>query len=139
MRARKLFGFLCLATLTVPLIACGKLQEPDPAAVVHAFYAALEAEDIEAIMELIADEAEIEIYPGSSRTGKSRIRLDLEFVLSNTDNTFKVSDLQVEGSRVSYSYTLRDDQQNVVEQGQAEVTVERGKIVSARGTTFGSP
>ena len=107
--------------------------------VVRAFYAALDAESIDAIMELIADEPEIETLSGVRITERRKIRLDLEFILSKTDNTFEVDAFQVEGNRVAYDYWIRDGQQRVVEQGRSEVVVERGKIRLATGISFGTP
>jgi len=126
---------LCGALVLVLLAACGKSQEQDPVSVVQAFYEAANAEDIDAFMALVADDAEIEWGREGLVTGKENIRRRAEALFVDFDFTFVLSDFQVDGKRVTFNHEMvLDDTQIIVEECADEIIVERGKIKSSRMT-----
>jgi len=130
---------LSLFFSTTLLTGCGRLQGSDPVLIVQAFYEAINAEDIETIMDFLADESQIEFKGSSFPRDKWAFRLDLEFILSNTDNTFEVSNFEVDENQVFYDYVIRDGQQSLKEQGRAQIVVDGEKIISAHDISLGSP
>jgi ketosteroid isomerase-like protein len=124
---------LCWVLVPVLLIACGKPQKQDPVSVVQAFYDAANAEDIDAFMELVADDAEIDWGREGLVTGKENIRSRTEVLFLDFDFTFVLSDFQVDGNRVTFNHKMiLDNTQTVVEQCADEVVVDKGKIKSDR-------
>ena len=133
MFTKKFSLLLCWVLVSVLLAACGKPQEQDPVSVVQAFYDAANAEDIDAFMELVADDAEIEWGREGLVTGKENIRSHAEVLFLDFDFTFVLSDFQVDGNRVTFNHKMiLDNTQTVIEQCADEVIVERGKIKSDR-------
>jgi ketosteroid isomerase-like protein len=123
---------LCLVLAWVPLTSCGQPPEQDPASVVQAFYEAASAEDLEAFMALVAGDAEIEWGRAGLVTGHEEIRIQAEALFEDWDFTFVLSDLEVDGQRVTFSHKMvLDGTQAVVEECLDEVLVEGGKIRSA--------
>lgn len=124
---------VCWVLVLVLLTACGESQKQDPVSVVQAFYDAANAEDIDAFMELVADDAEIEWGREGLVTGKENIRNRAEVLFLDFDFTFMLSDFQVDGNRVTFNHKMiLDNTQAVVEECADEVIVEKGKIKSDR-------
>jgi ketosteroid isomerase-like protein len=133
MLTKKFSLLLCWVLVSVLLTACGKPQEQDPVSVVQAFYDAANAEDIDAFMELVADDAEIEWGREGLVIGKENIRRHAEVLFLDFDFTFVLSDFQVDGNRVTFNHKMiLDNTQTVMEQCADEVIVEGGKIKSER-------
>ena len=131
---------LCRVLLVVLLTACGESQEQDPVSVVQAFYEAANAEDIDAFMALVADDAEIEWGREGLITGTEEIRRHAEELFLTLDFTFVLSGFQVDGKRVTFSHEMvLDSTQAVVEECTDEVIVEGGKIKSSRMTSCEYP
>jgi ketosteroid isomerase-like protein len=133
MFTKKFSLLLCWVLVPVLLTACGKPQEQDPVSLVQAFYDAANAEDIDAFMELVADDAEIEWGREGLVIGKEDIRRHAEVLFLDFDFTFVLSDFQVDGNRVTFNHKMiLDNTQTVMEQCADEVIVEGGKIKSER-------
>jgi ketosteroid isomerase-like protein len=123
---------LCLVLTLVLLSSCGQPQEQDPASVVKAFYEAASAEELEAFMALVADDAAIEWGRVGLVTGHEQIRRQAEALFRDWDFTFILTDLEVDGQRVTFNHKMvLDSTQAVVEECVDEVMVEGGKIKSA--------
>ena len=124
---------MCWVLVSVLLTACREPQKQDPVSVVQAFYDAANAEDIDAFMELIADDAEIEWGREGLVVGKENIQRRAEALFLAFDFTFVLSDFQVDGNRVTFKHEMiLDDTQAIVEQCADEAVVEGGKIKSDR-------
>jgi ketosteroid isomerase-like protein len=133
MFANRTCGLLGLVLVLVLLTGCGGSQAKDPVEVVQAFYDAASAEDVDAFIELLADDAEIEWGRDTLLTGKATIQRYAEAMFLGNDFTFEVSDFQVDGNRVSFNHKMFDDaSQTLIEQCADEVIVEGGKIKSNR-------
>jgi ketosteroid isomerase-like protein len=123
---------LCLVLASVLLMSCGQPQEQDPASVVQAFYEAASAEDLETFMALVADDAEIEWGRVGLVTGHEQIRREAEALFRDWDFTFILSELEVDGQRVTFNHKMvLNGTQDVIEECVNEVMVEGGKIKSA--------
>jgi ketosteroid isomerase-like protein len=130
---KKFSLLICWVLLLVLLTACGEPQKQDPVSVVQALYDAASAEDIDAFMELVADDAEIEWGREGLVIGKENIRRHAEALFLDFDFTFVLSDFQVDGNRVTFNHEMiLDNTQAIVEQCADEVIVEGGKIKSDR-------
>ena len=124
---------MCWVLVSVLLTACSEPQKQDPVSVVQAFYDAANAEDIDAFMELVADDAEIEWGREGLVIGKENIRRRAEALFLAFDFTFVLSDFQVDGNRVTFNHEMiLDDTQAIVEECADEAIVEGGKIKSDR-------
>jgi len=124
---------VCWVLVLVLLTACGGPQKQDPVSVIQAFYDAANAEDIDAFMALVADDAEIEWGREGLVAGKENIRNRAEVLFLDFDFTFVLSDFQVDGNRVTFNHKMiLDNTQAVVEECADEVIVEKGKIKSDR-------
>jgi ketosteroid isomerase-like protein len=100
--------------------------------VVRAFYEAANAEDIDAFVALVTDDAEIDWGREGLVSGKEAIRRRAETLFRDFDFTFVLSDFEVDGNRVTFNHKMvLDDTQAVVEECADEVVVEGGKIRSA--------
>jgi ketosteroid isomerase-like protein len=87
MFTKKFSLLLCWVLVSVLLAACGKPQEQDPVSVVQAFYDTANAEDIDAFMELVADDAEIEWGREGLVIGKENILRHAEALFLDFDFT----------------------------------------------------
>jgi ketosteroid isomerase-like protein len=124
---------ICWVLVLVLLTACGGPQKQDPVSVVQAFYDAANAEDIDAFMELVADDAEIEWGREDLVIGKENIRRHAEALFLDFDFTFVLSDFQVDGNRVTFNHEMiLDNTQAIVERCASEAIVEGDKIKSDR-------
>jgi ketosteroid isomerase-like protein len=132
MDIKKCGVLLCLVLALIQLTSCGQPREQDPASVVQAFYEAASAEDLEGFMALVADDAEIEWGRAGPVSGHEEVRRQAEALFQDWDFTFILSDLEVDGQRVTFSHKMvLDSTQAVVEECVDEVLVEGGKIKSA--------
>jgi ketosteroid isomerase-like protein len=124
---------ICWVLVLILVAACGEPQKQDPVSVVQALYDAANAEDIDAFMALVADDAEIEWGQEGPVIGKENIRRHAEVLFLDFDFTFVLSDFQVDGNRVTFNHEMiLDNTQTIVEQCADEAIVERGKIKSDR-------
>lgn len=124
---------MCSVLVAVLLTACGGSQQQDPVAVVQAFYEAANAEDIDAFMALVAEDAEIEWGREGLVTGKENIRNRAEGLFLDFDFTFVLSDFQVDSNQVTFHHKMiLDNTQAVLEECVDKVVVEQGKIKSDR-------
>ncbi len=118
---------ILLILFTVTASACGPTQtNTDPAAVIQAYFEALDAGDVEGAQAFVADDANFNIV-GDVLTGKTQIQeYNQEAVLDNPN--FELSNIQVDGDTVTYT--------NKVTIGSriftltSEAIVQEGKIVS---------
>jgi ketosteroid isomerase-like protein len=101
--------------------------------VVQALYEAANAEDIDGFLALLAEDAEIEWGRQGLVKGKEEIRRQAEALFRDLDFTFTLSDIQVEGNRVTFKHVMvMDGTGIVVEECIDEAIVESGKITSDR-------
>jgi ketosteroid isomerase-like protein len=100
------------------------LATTDPAAVVQDFWAAIDAKDVDAAMDLLADNA---LCRGSCYfSGKATFLSVLQGTINS--GTFKITDLQIEGDQVTY--TLEYFRNGALQAtGSEAMQVQDGKII----------
>jgi hypothetical protein len=80
----------------------------------------------------VADDAEVEWGRVGLVTGREPIRRQAEALFRDWDFTFILSDLAMDGQRVTFNHKMvLDGTQDVIEECVNEVVVEGGKIKSA--------
>jgi ketosteroid isomerase-like protein len=131
---------LLIAILVIVLAmmagACGPTQTPtatpttDPAAVVTAYYVAVNAKDLDAAMALVADDATFTVLglAAGVKTGKTEIRAWLQGVVDH-GNTFEVSNFQVTGDTVTFSAKVLLGSRQVAS-AMSTAIVQKGHIKS---------
>jgi len=72
----------------------------DPAAIVQSYYRAYNAGDLEALMALVAED--VKCRGGCYLTGKDRFRFLIQGDIT-TGTQYEISDLKVEGDKVTYT------------------------------------
>lgn len=133
MVGRRVWLLLCGGLVLALPLSCGTAQEQDPASVVEAFYDAANEEDVDAFMALVADDAEIDWGREGLVTGKENIQRRAETLFRDFEFTFVLSDLQADGSRVTFNHKMvLDDTEAIMEVCADEVLVEGGQIKSSR-------
>jgi curli biogenesis system outer membrane secretion channel CsgG len=97
----------------------------DPTEVVQSFWNAMEAGDLDAAMALVASDAKCRgsCYFGGEQSFRSYLQ-----GIVNSGATTNISDLQVEGDKVSYFWELLRNG-NLQETGNESMQVQNGKIV----------
>jgi hypothetical protein len=112
---------------TVTVYACTPSQtSTDPAEVIQAYFEALGRGEVEAAQALVADDATANIL-GDVLTRKEQFReYNEEAVLDNP--SFELSNIQVEGDKVSYTNKVTIGSQ--IFTLTSEAIVQEGKIVS---------
>jgi hypothetical protein len=95
--------------------------------VVHAAYDRLNAGDIDGYMEFLSDDAVL--LDGTGRTeGVEAIRADLELSVGPGRHRFEISDLNLDGNVVYYTYDVYEDDRFVASNMGAAVVVD-GRII----------
>ena len=114
-----------------------RAQETDPAAVLSALADALNAGDVDGMMELVADDAVLTFVPdltgGGPISGKEQIRAWYESLVA-TNTRVEPSNLQTAGDKVTWSNKVWTDDFRALGiapvEFTAEGTVQGGKIKS---------
>lgn len=125
---------MCLLLIGV-VTACNSTQS-DPAATIEAYVAAYNAADVDAIVELFADDAVIANHPGGTFTGKEQIRsLHGGGGADGADGTvaYTISNIEVSGNTVTWDHVWSGEEAGEPFQSCVEghtATVENGQIVS---------
>jgi len=119
------------AALVMALAACsggGVAQEqPDPVAIVQAFYKAITDKQLDAAMDYVADDA-LFINPTGTYTGKEEVRTNISALVDGGFD-FQLRDLVNTNGKVNYGYTLYINGENVEEGDNGVTIVKDGKIV----------
>ena len=119
---------ILLLVFIVTVSACGTSQEStDPASVIQAHFEALGAGDVEEALALVADDATFNIL-GDVFTGKAQIREEAQKVVSNRSPSYELSNIQVDGDKVTYTNKVTIG--STVHILTSEAVVQDGKIVS---------
>lgn len=104
----------------------------DPADVVQGFWDAVNNQDFETAMSLVADD--IKCRGTLYTTGKDSFRTYIESTYKGTGRTYEISNLLVEGDRVVYDWqAYRDGAFQAGGAGESMV-VDDGKIIQFNGT-----
>ena len=128
----KFLHLLCEIAVLLSLTCCAQSPDPDPVSVVQAFYQAASDEDMDAFLGLLAEDAEIEWGREGIVTGVDNIQNRAQILFLDFDFTFILSDLEVDGNRVTFSHKMViDNTQTVVEECVDVAVVEGGKIKSS--------
>ncbi len=120
-------SFVVILILIVAISsACGPTQPTDPVSVVHAFYDALNAGEVDRAMDLVGNDAKFITHPGVF-TGQAQVR---DYWQAEVDRgaRFELSDVQAEGDTVKWS--LKGTSGPVAFETTVEAVVQDGKIVS---------
>ena len=126
-----LFRFTLLIALLSSLSACGFQPSEQDAALIAVFensVAAWNAEDLEAVLALYADDAVV-INPLGTFAGKDKIRSLFESAIDEFSED--CGNYKVNGNTISYQCALIDrDNGNVFTGEKYEMVIENGLIVS---------
>ena len=131
--------FLILLVLGSLLLAgcqaAGSNSEPtDPAAVMDAYAAAINAHDVEKALSYVADDAVYDRAVGGFN-GKEEVRVFIESIIARNVQVSVVGERQVDGERVTWrSRVMLDDPENpggpqIENNLNSESIVRNGKIV----------
>jgi ketosteroid isomerase-like protein len=127
---KKLLVAMVVLVVTLALPLALHAQDTDPVAVVTAMYDALNAGDIDAFLDLYAEDAIIEIVPFGAHTGHGEIRVWAEGLMElNAEMELEV--LQVDGNVVTAKSWYSDDDwraMGIVLEAVEQLTVQDGKI-----------
>jgi limonene-1,2-epoxide hydrolase len=130
MRTGHIAAVVLMVLLVLPLTAYA--QQADPAAVVAAYYEAALANDIDATLALMADDAVVDMPGFGTYTGLEEIRAWMEGLIAlNFEMRFEI--LQVERDTVTLKSWYNDDDfrtLGVVLAAEEQIVVQEGKIVS---------
>ncbi len=121
---------LVLGLAVISLIACACGAPPantDPASVIQAFYEAINAEDVDAAMTFVADDAEFSTAHGDG-TGIAQVR-DLIQFLVDSNYQYELRDFMVEGETVTWTYDVSSSTRHF-EDIAAEAVIKAGKITA---------
>jgi predicted ester cyclase len=103
----------------------------DPATIVVAFWDALNAQDLDTAMSLVADDVKV-TGPGRHYTGKNTFRIDMKSSMAGI--RYEISDLVVTGDTVTYNWRYyRNDVLSGSGTGESMV-IRDGKIIQFNGT-----
>jgi hypothetical protein len=112
-------------TAAPPAAPTATPEPADPAAVVQGFWDAMDAGDVDTAMTFIAENA---MCRGSCYiTGKDSLRFFVQGIVDSGETT-KISDLQVDGNKVSYFWELFRNG-SLQETGSESMQVQDGKII----------
>ena len=98
----------------------------DPAVIAQEFYKATNAGDIEAAMALVAED--VKCRGGCYLTGKEAFRSYIQGSL-NLGGQVEISDLQVEGDKVTYRWEAYNQDGNFVASGVEVLQIQDGEII----------
>jgi hypothetical protein len=136
MQSKNCFTFLILLSLIGLLTACQSASETaamDPAAVMDAYTAAINAHDIEAALAFVADDAVYERPTGQFK-GKAEIRGFIEGLIARDVKVELIGERQVTGEQVRWtSHVSLLDPENptgprIDLMNNSHSTVQEGKI-----------
>ncbi|HAV77687.1 MAG TPA: hypothetical protein DCX53_10080, partial [Anaerolineae bacterium] len=101
--------YILIVALMILLTACGSQSPTDPAAVMDAYTAAINAHDVEAALLLVADDA---VYdrPSGQFTGKEEVRTFIEGLIAQDVHVELIGERTVNGEKVTWQsqVTLKD-------------------------------
>ena len=130
---RKLRGYFATLVILLVMLVLGACQsvafttsEPSPVEVVEALEEAFNAQDIDAIMALYAEDA-VWINSGGAWKGAHKIRLAYGLDLSE-EGTIDNTNIRMEGDTVLYDCQLIDKSGETYKMEKYEAVVENGKI-----------
>ena len=130
---RKFRGFFVTLVLLMVALVLGACQsvalttsEPSPVEVIEALEEAFNAQDIDAIMALFAEDA-VEINSVGAWKGADKIRSSYNLALS-AEGTIDNTDIRMEGDTVLYDCHLIDKNGETFLVEKYEAVVENGKI-----------
>jgi hypothetical protein len=111
---------------TAPLASTATPEPIDPAAIAQSFYQAYNEGDLEALMALVAED--IKVRGQTYLTGKDRFGFNMQ---ADIDLGFQaeISDLKVEGDRVTYNVTVYNNAGSVLIRGVETLQVKDGLII----------
>jgi ketosteroid isomerase-like protein len=114
---------------TAPQPAQAPALEPvDPAAIAQEFYRAANAGDLEAAMVLVAED--VKCRGGCYLTGKESFRSYIQGSINlSAGGRVELSDLQVEGDKVTYRWEAFNKDGNFVASGVEVLQIQNGKII----------
>ena len=114
---------------TIALPVPTATPEPvDPAAIVQSYYKALNDGDLEAAMALVAED--VKCRGGCYYTGKDFWRSTIEGSIDDGWRT-EISDLQVEGDKVTYRWEVYNKDGNLSASGVGTLHIKDGLIILA--------
>jgi hypothetical protein len=128
MNTKRIFFFL-LVLLAQVLAACGTAATPEPAGpaeMAQEFYKALNAGNIKAAMALVSDD--IKQQGDLPITDKESFQSLLQTMIDGGDRT-EISNLNVEGDKVTYDWALYSQDGDLVVSGVETLHVKDGLIV----------
>lgn len=126
--------YVLLAVPILLLTACGGQSPSDPAAVMDAYTAAINAHDVEAALQYVADDA---VYdrPTGQFTSKDEVRTFIEGLIAQDVHVELIGARTVDGEKVTWhsQVTLKDPQNPggppLVIRNNSESIVRDGKII----------
>ena len=130
MKTRLIAIAMLVAMLALPLALYA--QETDPAAVVTAYYEAALANDIDAFMALVAEDAVVDIPGFGTYTGHEEIRAWMEGLMALSSHS-EYEIVQVEADTVTLKTSYTDDDfraLGIVLEADEVIVVEDGKVKS---------
>src|SRR5690242_10264378 len=113
------------AEVTAPTSAPAAVEPPGPAAIAQSFYQAMNAADIDAAMALVAED--VKCRGACYLNGKESFRSFMQGSI-NMGGHVELSDLQVDGNKVSYRWTAYNTDNIPVAYGTETLQVESGLI-----------
>lgn len=127
-------SYSLIVVLTILLSACGSQSPNDPAAVMDAYTAAINAHDVEAALQYVADDAVYE-RPTGQFTGKAEVRSFIEGLIAQNVQVELIGERMVDGEKVTWQsqVTLTDPQNPggppLVILNNSESIIRDGKII----------
>jgi hypothetical protein len=123
MRLRTL-SLLCVLALC--LSACA--APSDPVAVVQAFVRAVDGENVDAGLKLLADEVVLGYGNDETTIRPGAVRGQAEKLFKEQNFSLQASNFQLDGSQVYFSVKVSDDKEQRSGNCTCRATVEEGKI-----------
>jgi hypothetical protein len=114
---------------TAPSVPTSTPEPVDPAAIAQEFYRATNAGDLEAAMALLAEN--VKCRGGCYITGKEAFRSYIQgsINIGGGGSRVELSDLQVEGDKVTYRWEAYNKDGNFVASGVETLQVKDGQII----------
>jgi ketosteroid isomerase-like protein len=127
MKIRLIALSVIMLALLVSCSSAASTDEADPASIVKAFYEAENADNLDAAMALISDDAVFSFPNYGPYNGKDEIR-DWEQVAMQNGGEFELSNIQVDGDTVTFTASFLWMDSHI--EHDYEVIVQGGKIKS---------